>query len=121
MSSPPGLQTPAKLDLVGNLAIYQNATYSLSLELTNIDGVIDLTGCTIDADIVHPTTQALLGTFVPALTDLPNGKFSLTLDPAASLALPVGRWAWDLNITNGSGQRSYWLTGTAEVALTFSR
>jgi hypothetical protein len=121
MPSPPGIQTPSKLDLVGTLAIYQNATYQLPITLTDPGGAIDLTGCTIEADIVRPADGTLLGTFVTLITSAVQGKFSLTLTPAAALALPVGRWAYDLYITNASGQRSYWLTGIAEVVLTYSR
>jgi hypothetical protein len=82
---------------------------------------VNLTGYTIDADIVQANSTTIVATFTPALTDETNGEFSLTMSAATSVALTPKEYSWDLSLTSPSGSRYYWLTGVASVQKTYSR
>jgi hypothetical protein len=82
---------------------------------------VDLTATTIDADIKGLNDNSQAGTFTPAITDAVNGKFTLTLSPSESVSIEEGRYGYDISITQGSGDRYYWLTGVATVQRTYSR
>lgn len=82
---------------------------------------LNLTDYTIDADIkqINTTTQA--ATFTPALIDAPNGEFSLSLAPSITEALTPKTYGYDVSLTSSTGERYYWLQGTATVQSTYSR
>ena len=82
---------------------------------------VDLATSTIDADIKELLDDRQVGTFTTAITDAPNGAFTLTLPPASSVSIEPGRFAYDVSITQGSGDRYYWLTGVVTVQRTYSR
>lgn len=82
---------------------------------------LDLTSYVIDSDIKGLNDLAQVATFTAALTDAANGEFSLTLPPATTAALDVGRYGYDISVTSPGGERYYWLTGVATVQLTYSR
>jgi hypothetical protein len=82
---------------------------------------LDLTAYTVDADITGLTESTQIATFTPSITDATNGAFTLTLSPAVTIAIEEGRYAYDVSLTAGSGDRYYWLTGVATVQRTFSR
>lgn len=82
---------------------------------------LDLTTYTVDADITGLTVSTQIATFTPSITDATNGAFTLTLSPAVTIAIEEGRYAYDVSLTAGSGDRYYWLTGVATVQRTFSR
>jgi hypothetical protein len=82
---------------------------------------LDLSGYTIDADIKGLIDLAAIGTFVPTITSATDGAFTLGLTPATTVALAVGRYGYDISLTNGAGARYYWVTGVATVGLTYSR
>jgi hypothetical protein len=82
---------------------------------------LDLTSYTVDADITGLTVSTQIATFTPSITDATNGAFTLTLSPAVTIAIEEGRYAYDVSLTAGSGDRYYWLTGVATVQRTFSR
>jgi hypothetical protein len=82
---------------------------------------LDITGYTIDSDIKGLTDGAQIATFTAALTTPADGEFTLTLLPATTSGISVGRYGYDVSLTQGSGARYYWLTGIATVQLTYSR
>ena len=82
---------------------------------------LDLTGYTVDADVKGLSDNVQVATFTAALSDPTNGEFTLTMSPAATVAIDVGRYGWDVSLTQGSGTRYYWLTGIATVQRTYSR
>lgn len=82
---------------------------------------LDLTTYTVDADITGLTVSTQIATFTSSITDATNGAFTLTLSPAVTIAIEEGRYAYDVSLTAGSGDRYYWLTGVATVQRTFSR
>ena len=82
---------------------------------------LDITGYTIDSDIKGLIDGAQVATFTAALTTPADGEFTLTLLPATTSGISVGRYGYDVSLTQGSGARYYWLTGIATVQLTYSR
>lgn len=82
---------------------------------------LNITGYTVDSDIKGLIDGAQVATFTSALTTPADGEFTLTLAPATTSGLSVGRYGYDVSLTQGSGTRYYWLTGVATVQLTYSR
>jgi hypothetical protein len=82
---------------------------------------LNITGYTVDSDIKGLIDGAQVATFTAALTTPADGEFTLTLAPATTSGLSVGRYGYDVSLTQGGGTRYYWLTGIATVQLTYSR
>ena len=82
---------------------------------------LNITGYTIDSDIKGLIDGAQVATFTAALTTPADGEFTLTLAPATTSGISVGRYGYDVSLTQGSGTRYYWLTGIVSVQLTYSR
>jgi hypothetical protein len=82
---------------------------------------LNITGYTVDSDIKGLIDGAQIATFTAALTTPADGEFTLTLLPATTSGISVGRYGYDVSLTQGSGARYYWLTGIATVQLTYSR
>jgi hypothetical protein len=82
---------------------------------------VNMTGYTVDSDIKGLIDGVQVATFTPALTTPADGEFTLSLSPATTAGLAVGRYGYDVSLTAGSGARYYWLTGVATVQLTYSR
>ena len=100
------------------------ASISVSGEATGTFYVatpLDITGYTVDADVKGLIDNVQVATFTPTIIDAVNGEFRLVMTPATSSGLEVGRFGWDVSLTQGSGERYYWLTGVATVQRTYSR
>lgn len=82
---------------------------------------LDITGYTVDADIVSITGNTQIATFSSSITDAVNGEFELSLTPAVTVDLALAEYGYDVSLTTGSGERYYWLQGIAEVKRTYSR
>lgn len=82
---------------------------------------LDLTSYGVDADIRGLINNESIGTFTTSVTSAANGEFQLTLAPATTVALEVGRYGYDISLTTAGGERYYWLTGVATVQRTYSR
>jgi hypothetical protein len=82
---------------------------------------VDLTGYTVDSDIKGLTDLVQVATFTTAVTTPLEGEFTLSLSPATTAGLDVGRYGYDISLTSSGGERYYWLTGVAAVQLTYSR
>ena len=82
---------------------------------------LDITGYTIDADVKGLITNTLVGTFTPTITSATDGAYELMMSPATALAIDVGSYGWDISLTQGGGERYYWVTGVATVQRTYSR
>jgi hypothetical protein len=82
---------------------------------------LNITGYTVDSDIKGLIDGVQVATFTPALTTPTDGEFTLTLAPATTLGIDVGRYNYDVSLTQGGGIRYYWLTGVATVQRTYSR
>jgi hypothetical protein len=82
---------------------------------------LNLTGYTVDSDIKGLSDGASIGTFTPTITAATDGEFELALTPTTTAAFDTGRYGYDVSLTQGSGERYYWLTGVATVQKTYSR
>lgn len=82
---------------------------------------MNLSGYTVDADIVNTRDSTQAATFTTTITDATLGRFSLELSPATTLSLPVRTYSYDVSLTSGAGVRYYWLTGLLTVQRTYSR
>ena len=82
---------------------------------------VDITGYTVDADIKETTGYTQVATFSCSLITPADGLAQLLLDPATTVGLDVGTYAYDVSLTSGGGERYYWLTGNAAVVRTYSR
>ena len=82
---------------------------------------VDLTGYTADADVKGLVDDLQKATFTCALQTAADGLVSITMAPATTTGLEVGRYGWDASLTSGAGERYYWLQGVATVAKTYSR
>ena len=82
---------------------------------------LNITGYTVDSDIKGLIDGAQVATFTAALITPADGEFTLTLAPATTSGISVGRYGYDVSLTQGSGTRYYWLTGIVSVQLTYSR
>lgn len=82
---------------------------------------LNISGYTIDSDIKGLLDDIQVATFTSALTTPADGEFTLTLAPAATSGISVGRYGYDVSLTQGGGTRYYWLTGVATVQRTYSR
>lgn len=82
---------------------------------------LNLSGYTIDADIKGLIDLAQVATFTTTITNAADGAFTLALTPATTTAFDTGRYGYDISLTNGAGERYYWVTGVATVELTYSR
>ena len=110
------------LDLTEELGIRRNASWCAVLVLRGEAGVpLDLTGHVVDADIMDRETGAVLGTWNCAVIDPISGTIEMDLTKAATLALPAGRFAYDVQITAPDGNSFYCLEGKVGVYDTVSR
>jgi hypothetical protein len=82
---------------------------------------LDITGYAIDADLKDLIGLAQVATFTATVLDAVNGAFALTLAPAITVAIEIGRYGYDVSLTSGGGERYYWVTGIATVEITYSR
>lgn len=82
---------------------------------------LDITGYTIDADVKGLIDNLQVATFTPTLVTPADGEFVLAMAPAISEPLQEGRYGYDVSLTQGTGDRYYWLTGVATVQRTYSR
>lgn len=109
---------PATYDIV----ILQNSTYRMQITATQSGGTpVNLSGYTIDSDIASRLSNEQVATFVPTIIDAASGVFQLALAPAVTSGIEVGAYNYDVSVTQGDGDRYYWLKGTATVSGTVSR
>ena len=82
---------------------------------------VNLSGYTVDADVRGTIQDVQVATFNCSIVDALNGEFLVTMPPAVSSGIEPGRYNYDVSLTNGPGERYYWLTGIATVQRTYSR
>jgi hypothetical protein len=82
---------------------------------------LDLTSYTVDSDVRGLNSESQIMTFSATITDAINGQFQLTAIPATTEPITPGRYGYDVSLTSASGERYYWVKGTATVEKTYSR
>lgn len=81
----------------------------------------DLTGFTVDADLIDTSTNQQVATFTCALETAADGLCSALMTPTTTASLDPKTYKWDVSLTSSSGERYYYLTGDALVKRTYSR
>ena len=82
-----------------------DVTFPVEMTQPGSPTAVDLSGATVKADIRKEYGTAVLASFTPVYTDLPNGKFELTLDAATSATLPenpkgrINSFVFDVEVT----------------------
>jgi hypothetical protein len=82
---------------------------------------IDLTGYSIDSDVVTADSSVQVATFTPTITEEVGGGFELVLAAAASKKLIPAEYKYDVTLISSGGERYYPLTGNLTIRRTFSR
>jgi hypothetical protein len=105
---------------VQNFEIHAGDSRDIVVTVTDSQGgAFDLTGAAIawqlarSAGSTSPAVSKSLGGGI-AITDGPNGVFTVTLDPADTAALS-GLYYHEAEVTDGAGNRSTVLSGVATV------
>lgn len=98
-------QTPGKLDIIFRKgdSIAPQVTFGFNM-----------TGFTVTAGILAPSTGTQVVAFTVAVTDAAAGIVNLSLTANQTNSLSVGRYAWYLKWVAGSDTRTA-LAGTVEV------
>lgn len=120
---PPLIIYPATRPFV----VLRNSTFRKRFQVRVDGSPVNLTpvGTVIDADI-KDESGLQIATFdvdlpIEGGVEIP-GFFDLSLQPSATLALPVASThKWDVSITYPSGDRFYYCQGSLEVRDTISR
>lgn len=109
---------PATYDIV----VLQNATYRMQITATQSGGTpINLSGYTIDSDIASKLSGEHVATFATNIVNAASGIFQLSLAPTVTSGIETGVYDYDVSVTEGSGDRYYWLKGNVTVSGTVSR
>jgi hypothetical protein len=103
----------------GGTSIAVSGTLSGSLFVSE---PIDLTGYSIDSDVVTADSSVQVATLTPTITENTGGGFELVISAATSKKLIAGGgYKYDVALISPGGERYYPLTGNLNVRRTFSR
>jgi hypothetical protein len=103
----------------GGTSIAVSGTLSGSLFVSE---PIDLTGYSIDSDIVTSDSAARVATAAPTITEEAGGGFEVVLAAATNKKLIAGGgYEYDVVLISPGGERYYPLTGNLTIRRTFSR
>lgn len=98
-----------------DIAIYQGATFELSLQL--FDGnnsPLVMSGYTVAGKLFDRLGVTQLATFVQSWTAIESGMFKMSI-PAATTATLSGDAQYDFLVTEPSGTKYYLLEGSATI------
>jgi hypothetical protein len=115
------LIAPATFNINNANGVYRNASHCLELQFRDENGMLDITGYTLDADIQDPLTATTIATWTITITAPLDGLAEMELTPAQTLAIAAGSYVYDVSLTTPAGDRHYWLKGSVEVYETVSR
>lgn len=105
-----------------DITLLQNSTFRMQVTATDSGGTaINLSGYTIDSDIVSTIDREQVATFACTVTNAASGIFELFMSPAVSSGIEAGQYDYDISATEGNGDRYYWVKGKATVESTASR
>jgi len=101
---------------VYNISIEKGIHYDVTFTLKDSDGVaINVTNFTFKAEIRRRAETDLIKAFTITKTNATNGIIALEMTGANTLALPVGKLAWDLVAKDGSNKIRRYLSGDVTV------
>lgn len=102
---------PGSYDII----IQQHGDWDITFQLKDSAGDgVDLTGCTVEAEIWTEYKQSKLADFGVTYVDRSIGKFMLTLTDAVTATLPESGY-YDVRVIEPSGAAYYWVRGRAVV------
>jgi len=88
-----------------NLEINQGADYTRTATVLNAANVpINLTGYSVSAQIRKNSTSSTYVAFSTAVTDVVNGKISISLTHTQTAAMAAGKYEYDIFIIGTTAQ-----------------
>ena len=102
---------PKKIDL--NCS--KGQTWSRNVYITENDAPVDLTGCTAAAEVRPAPNSNELTKTVTCTIDGAEGKITLSLSASDTAAIIPGNYAYDLKVTDGGGDVTYYIYGIFAV------
>lgn len=103
-----------------NITIQQNGDFDQIFQLKNPSDVgIDLTGCTVEAEIWTEGKRAKLGDFTVTMIDASIGKFKISLTDTQTAAM-IDMAYYDIRVTDASGNSYYWVRGRAIIEVGYT-
>ena len=103
-----------------NITIQQNGDFDQIFQLKNSSDVgIDLTGCTVEAEIWTDGKRAKLGDFTVTMIDAAIGKFKISLTEAQTATM-IETAYYDIRVTDVSGNSYYWVRGRAIIEVGYT-
>lgn len=107
---------------IANLYIDQGSDFSATVTLKNQNGsVINLTGFTVQSQFRKSYQSSSFTSFSINIVDAAAGKIKLQLSAAASSAIMPGRYLYDVEITNNTGERKRALEGIIVISPEITR
>ena len=89
---------------IANLKVDQGADFATTINLNTLDGTdFNLTGYTVAAQMAKSYASATKTTITASITDAATGAIQLSLTNAQTGALTQGRYVYDVEVTQTSG------------------
>jgi len=99
-----------------DLIIEQDADFKKELTISQAGSPLNISGWTFAGEIRKTKKGVLVGTFSFNIVDGPNGRVDITIDNALTAAYPAGRWYYDVEYVDGSGDKKRLLEGRALIS-----
>jgi hypothetical protein len=91
---------------VSNLFVDQGSYFSRFITLVTPAGTtFDLTGYTVSSQMRKNTTSSIGYTIPCSITDASAGKVKLRLNAETTENIPAGRYLYDIEITDNTGEK----------------
>lgn len=95
-----------------DLTLYKGQTYCQNIYFEYDDGTpIPLDGITARSQVRQFKNSKRLNAEFVCTVYGSEGKVNLWLDPEITAVIPVGKYAWDLKMTDESGNVAYYIEG----------
>ena len=89
---------------IANLKVDQGADFATTINLNNLDGTdFNLTGYTVASQMAKSYASTTKTTITASITDAATGAIQLSLTHAQTGALTQGRYVYDVEVTQTSG------------------
>ena len=105
--------------LTYDLYMEQNSTFQVMVQLiaTSDNTPFDLTGYTIRSHIrKHYKSTEIIGSFDCVIADHLSGKFYMLMSDEQTLALPAGKFVYDIIVEEQNGNKYRAVEGSLEVS-----
>tara|TARA_Y100001938_G_C8054070_1_gene413466 strand:+ start:64 stop:405 length:342 start_codon:yes stop_codon:yes gene_type:complete len=100
-----------------NFTVQRRADFPLRLTFKDSTGsAINLTGFTVAAQVYNEDRSTLFGSFAVTYTDRPNGIVDIKLSDTDTANFTPEILKYDVLLTDGSGNKEYYLEGTLFIS-----